>query len=304
MKCYDEITIQAFLDGEVAPALAENIACHITTCETCLMLVETVEQENSFVFETLDSEFNVPVPTEKIWANINAEIKETKISWWQRLFSFKLFQEPSLMFAGGFLIFATIFGLYLNFKKDEVQQTPTFAKKDEVKLAQPKPTEPEIISPTVSPEIKPTTPKIETASTQTKKRRVIEQPQFVIEKAVYRPQIEEKNNLVINQKPKTKDQKTKTEQPQFIDGEETYVKTITTLAKNVEGDKLNNVRPTARINYEKNMAIVDDAIKKLRKQVRKNPKDETAKEILFASYQNKIDLLNSMTEKSELIAAR
>jgi hypothetical protein len=304
MKCYDEDIIQAFLDGEVAPALAENIACHISTCETCLMLVEAVEQENSFVFETLNNEFNVAVPTEKIWESINAEIKETKISWWQRLFSFSILPQPSLMFAGAFLIFATIFGLYLNFKKDEIQPIQTIAKKDDVKTVQPTQIEPEVNPSTVSPEVKPTLPKVENASAQTKPRRVIEQPNFVVEKAVYRPQTEEKN-IGKDSKPIKKGQPTlRVEQPQFIDGEETYVKTITTLAKNVEGDKLNNIRPSSRINYEKNMAIVDDAITKMRKQIRKNPKDETAKEILFASYQNKIDLLNSMNEKSELIATR
>jgi hypothetical protein len=298
-KCCDEATIQSFLDGELAPVLAENVACHIAECETCLMLVEAVEAENAFVFDALNNEFNVSVPTEKIWANINNEIKETKVSWWKKIFGLTFLPEPSMVLVATFLIFATIFGLYLNFKKDDVQ---TIAKKDEAKKVEIKQVEPNPI-PTETPnKVEPILPKIETVSNQNKPKRTIEQPKFVIEKAVYRPEPEPKKIEIKNKKTNIKDQNPKAELPKFIDGEETYVKTISTLSKNVGGEKLNNIRPTARINYERNMAIVDDAIGKMRKQIRKNPKDETAKQILFASYQNKIDLLNSINEKNEMIA--
>jgi hypothetical protein len=50
------------------------------------------------------------------------------------------------------------------------------------------------------------------------------------------------------------------------------------------------------------MAVVDDAIKKMQREVRRNPKNEAAREVLRSSYQNKIDLLNSVAEKSELMA--
>jgi hypothetical protein len=301
-KCYDETTIQAFLDGEVAPVLAENIVCHITTCETCLMLVEAVEQENSFVFETLNNEFNVAVPTDKIWQNINTEINETKLSRWQKLFRFNMLQDPALMFAGVFLIIATAFGVYLNFKAEEIK-TSDVASNIQPKQPEVKQVEPNPIPTETSKKVEPSLPRIETVSNQNKPKRAIEQPKFVIEKAVERSEVEVHSPKFKVEIPKNKDQKTKSDTPQFIEGEETYIKTISTLSKNVEGDRLISVKPSARINYEKNLAIVNDAIKKMRKQVRKNPKDETAKEILFTSYQNKIDLINSLNEKNEMIAA-
>jgi hypothetical protein len=301
-KCYDEATIQAFLDGEVAPVLAENIACHITTCDNCLMLVEAVEQENSFVFETLNNEFNVAVPTDKIWQNINTEIKEIKLSWWKKLFRFNMLQDPALMFAGVFLIIATVFGVYLNFKVEEIK-TSDVASNIQPKQPEVKQVEPNPIPTETSKKVEPSLPRIETVSNQNKPKRAIEQPKFVIEKAVDRSEVEVRSPKFKVEIPKNKDKKTKSDTPQFIEGEETYIKTISTLSKNVEGDKMISVKPSARINYEKNLAIVNDAIKKMRKQVRKNPKDETAKEILFASYQNKIDLINSLNEKNEMIAA-
>jgi hypothetical protein len=41
----------------------------------------------------------------------------------------------------------------------------------------------------------------------------------------------------------------------------------------------------------------------MRVVVKKNPKNEAAKDVLRASYENKIDLLNSVAEKTELMAS-
>ena len=47
----------------------------------------------------------------------------------------------------------------------------------------------------------------------------------------------------------------------------------------------------ARFAFERDLAMTDDAIKKMKKEVKRNPNDEAAKQVLRASYQNKIDLL-------------
>jgi hypothetical protein len=52
------------------------------------------------------------------------------------------------------------------------------------------------------------------------------------------------------------------------------------------------------------MAVVNDSIQRMRQEVRKNPKNESAKQVLYSSYQNKIDLLNSVTQKEELMALK
>jgi ribosomal protein S15P/S13E len=86
-------------------------------------------------------------------------------------------------------------------------------------------------------------------------------------------------------------------------GEESYVKTISSLSKIVDTQKDTAMRPSQRVAYERDMAVVDDAINKLRNEVKKNPKNESAKQVLYASYQNKIDLLNSVSRKEELMAS-
>ena len=86
-------------------------------------------------------------------------------------------------------------------------------------------------------------------------------------------------------------------------GEESYVKTISSLNRTVEEKKDNVLRPSQRIAYERDMAVVDDAIAKMRDEVKKNPKNESARKVLYSSYQNKIDLLNSVSQKEELMAS-
>jgi hypothetical protein len=63
------------------------------------------------------------------------------------------------------------------------------------------------------------------------------------------------------------------------------------------------MRPSERVAYERDMAMVNDSIDRMRREVKKNPKNESAKQVLYSSYQNKIDLLNSVSQKGELMAS-
>ena len=89
----------------------------------------------------------------------------------------------------------------------------------------------------------------------------------------------------------------------YMPGEESYVKTISILSKSVDEQKDSVMRPSERISYERDMAVVNDAIAKMKTAVKKNPRDESAKQVLYSSYQNKIDLLNSVSQKEELMAS-
>lgn len=86
-------------------------------------------------------------------------------------------------------------------------------------------------------------------------------------------------------------------------GEGGYVTTISALSRTVEGKMDGALRPSQRVAFERDMAVIDDAIAKMKKEVKRNPKNETARQVLYASYQNKIDLLNSVAQKEELMAS-
>ena len=86
-------------------------------------------------------------------------------------------------------------------------------------------------------------------------------------------------------------------------GDDNYVKTIASLSRSVSSEKDSVMRPSERVAFERDLAVVDDAIDKMKTEVKKNPKNESAKQVLYSSYQNKIDLLNSVSQKQELMAS-
>jgi hypothetical protein len=88
-----------------------------------------------------------------------------------------------------------------------------------------------------------------------------------------------------------------------LDAEEGYLTTIATLSRTVNENKDYVLRPSERVAYERNLAVVDDAIKKMKGEVRNDPNNSAAREVLRSSYKNKIDLLNSVADRTEMVAS-
>src|SRR5690606_4445363 len=89
----------------------------------------------------------------------------------------------------------------------------------------------------------------------------------------------------------------------YLPGEASYVRTIAGLKQNIDENKQLVMPAATRVSDERDMAVVDDTIGKLRSAVAKDPANEAAKRALYASYQDKIDLLNSVQQREELIAS-
>jgi hypothetical protein len=85
--------------------------------------------------------------------------------------------------------------------------------------------------------------------------------------------------------------------------EDNYIKTIATLQQNVDYRKDDVLRPSQRVAYERDMAAVEGTISRMRKELRRNPKNTAARQMLNTSYQYKIDLMNSVAEQGELMAS-
>jgi hypothetical protein len=234
----------------------------------------------------LDNEFNIPVPTHRLWAKINDEIEKAKPTFWEKLlanFSFK--NQSILAFASLLVVFGT-FAITWNFRQPQAVPPSEIVNKIE-----PKETQPINVVPTQTPEVAQVTP-----PTVEKAKLIIEKPKIKLGKSTVFTSPAKRE--LKKQAPKIENQT-----PQLINGEDTYIKTIETLSKNVETKKDQILRPSARVGYERDIALVEQAIKTMQTKARKNPKDEGAKQVLFASYQNKIDLLNSVAEKGEIIAS-
>lgn len=85
-------------------------------------------------------------------------------------------------------------------------------------------------------------------------------------------------------------------------GEESYLKTIASLSSIIRTNGENALKPSLRADYERNLALVDQAINATQKTARRNPKDPNAADFLYSSYQSKIDLLSTVAEHGQMVA--
>ncbi len=290
-KCYDAGTIQAFLDGELASGVTETVARHVSVCDDCAILMATAEEESAAAYSILEQEFNTLVPTQRLWTKINDSIEKEKKSFWKPIFAF-LLQPPTAAFAGLLLIAVISIGLLI------VKQNAP------VDLAAQNNTQKQTANqPILNDQSLPFVQTLSNASEVKNVPAVNYRPN----KSAFRPAkiayVERKVDRTPRNQP-IKNADTVNPAPmETVLGEASYVKTIATLTKTVNNRKDEALNSSSRFAFERDLAVTDDAIKQMRKQVKENPRDEAAKQILRSSYQNKIDLLNSVADKTELMAS-
>lgn len=281
--CFDIGIIQAFLDSELANDEVSRVSSHIAQCDACAVMLAEAEDESATVFPALEREFNTLVPTQRLWNKINDSIavERENLPLWRKVWAFLAVAmvNPSIATAASVLIIAgVVTAVWMN--RTPVNETVASTNSTKTVLA------PVISSPAVQTPDNP----ISTSTTP---------PTTRFEQAAYRPDNRRMTAPVVYRTSMSAN----TNSDGYMPGEESYVKTISSLSKSVDEQKDSVMRPSERIAYERDMAVVNDAIAKVRNEVKKNPKNESAKEVLYSSYQNKIDLLNSVSQKEELMAS-
>jgi hypothetical protein len=298
-KCFDEGMIQAFLDGEMASDLSEKVACHVAMCDNCATALAFAEEESCFAFAALDAELNALVPTERIRTRLFASIATEQKSVWQKIFGegFRWTNPSIAAFASLLLVvglFTTLWIARENSLSDNRMATVEAPPVKSVQIAPVAAGDDEKAPGNLTPPQADNPGGDEIVQRATAKPRT--ENRFEAQKAVYTP-VNVPN--VKNTLPKVENLL----REERISGEQSYLKTIATLKQTVDNRKDELMKPSTRVAFEKDMAVVNDAIRKMQREVRKNPKNEAAKEVLRSSYQNKIDLLNSVAEKNELMAS-
>lgn len=275
-------TIQAFLDGELTPAESAKVSTHIAACDTCALSLAEAEDESAVVFPALAREMDSLVPTQRLWNKIShsIETERERVSVWGRARSFvtAAFLSPSIAAAASLLIvIGFVAAVWMN-----------------------RSTAPQPVSGTVATAVAPLSqttvsdrdiPVVtaKAADQSPSDRPALQTPRF--ERASYR--VSERRSPIASVP----------SGPAPDAGEDSYIKTIASLARTADGQKDGMMRASERVSYERDMAVVDDTISKMRAQVKKNPKNDSARQMLYTSYQNKIDLLNSVSQKQELMAS-
>ncbi len=285
-NCLDIGMVQAFMDGELSHDQIARVSDHLEGCHSCAYMLGQAEDEAAVVFSALDREFNTLVPTQRLWNRINESIETENDSrpFWRKAQAFlaTAFASPSLVGAAGLLIAVGAFSLVL-LNNDPVP-TDFTASRPGVSVPQ-----------AADPAIEPVKVKEPITVHSTGDTVVDPGPQF--ERAVYHPRAVSKApaSAVKGTAPNLSNG--------YMEGEESYVRTISSLARTVEEQKDAVLRPSERVAFESDMAFVEDTIARMRQEIKRNPKNETARQVLYSSYQNKIDLLNSVSQKEELVAS-
>ena len=290
---FDIGTIQAFLDGELSHERVDAVSSHIAACDGCAVMLAEAEDESAVVFSALEREFDTLVPTQRLWNKINDSITVEKDNapFWKKAFAFVsvALTNPSLSAAAGLvLVFGLVTIFWVNRTVPSADVPYIASSKTTAATARNAPSP--ASRPVADPGQEVATPGGDNVSSGLRRM-----PQ--IDRASYQP---ERGRPAVIQVALRTDAPREAED---LPGERSYVKTIADLSRSVEGRKDGMMRPSERVAYERDMAVVNDSIAKMRLEVKKNPRNESAKQVLYSSYQNKIDLLNSVSQKEELMAS-
>ena len=275
-RCLDEAKLQSYFDGELSLEMMESVTSHLASCVTCAAAARELEEESALLMTALAPEFEANVPTERLRQRIDEAVLGERVA-----IARSSSEKTSGFFAGllnfgtqrtlGYASLAVVlaFGAIVAVVK---MRTP-----DPVASTTPQqqPANVEIAKAPISGETGTRPAPIEvTASVKSNKEN----------KVSYRPA-----KSTANSAPKAAPARVK-----LLPGESTYLQTIARLDSTIKSNK--GMRPALQVEYERNLAVVDRAIAATRSAAKSNPSDPDAADFMFAAYQSKVDLLNTIAD--------
>src|SRR5215470_10449819 len=282
-QCLDEGMLQSYFDGELPTSLMESATSHLAACASCAAAARELEEENALLGEAFALEFSVSVPTERLRRRVDAAVAGLQIvrplvhqpsavsgffNSLSNLFSFA--PQRALGYAALMVVlaFGVIFGL--------------------VKLRSSAPTAPQI-SGNKAPEN--SNPAVATVSPKESVNPEGSGPAI----STSTPRNPGIPRRVSNKSTVAKSIAPKPAPVKLLPGERAYLQTIAKLDSTIKQDE-NSMRPALQAEYQRNLAVVDRAIAATRTAAKKNPNDPDAADFMFAAYQSKVDLLNTIAD--------
>ena len=283
-RCLDEARLQSYFDGELSIDLMESVTSHLASCVTCAAAARELEEETALLTTALSAEFEANVPTERLRQRIDAAVLGDRLevahatekrsglaAFFSSFLSFGTQRTLGYASLAVVIAFAGIVGVVM-------MKTETTAPSSQSSLANtPKPAEGQvaIATPASGPSQAvqpiqvsdtPDVPIVRSSKTQTPRR--ITKPSTV---------------------------QASPEPVRLFPGERSYLQTIARLDSTIKSNE-REMRPSLRAEYERNLAVVDRAIAATRTAAKSNPNDPDAADFMFAAYQSKVDLLNTIAD--------
>jgi hypothetical protein len=276
----DEAKLQSYFDGELSLSMMESVTSHLASCETCAAAARELEEESALLTSALTAEFEASVPTERLRQRIDAAVVGERVA----------FAQPTGRRSG----LAAFFSGLLNFG---TQRTLGFASLAVVLafaaiigavMMRNKPAEP-VTAPTQVATTVPSKANPPQATTtpvdvqNTAPTPIVASMPTTRSGGTVRP-----NRTSTPSAPKLQPVK-------LFPGERSYLQTIARLDSTIKSNK-KAMRPSLQVEYERNLAVVDRAIAATRSAAKSNPNDPDAADFMFAAYQSKVDLLNTIAD--------
>jgi anti-sigma factor RsiW len=295
----DEGTLQSYFDGELANEPLKDVTLHLASCQTCTAAAREMEAELNLVSTALAPELEAAVPTAQLRQRIDAAIADMHTQralrsesstfslrgWLQSLVApFSIAPQRAFGYAGLVLVlgFAAILGL------TQWRNATQGVGNEVAGSSQPAKANPTAVVALPVPPVTPDTqvaPVVATAGNQPSMK-----PATPRKNLNARPQASTLNNQL------AKKNVDKADEVKLLPGERSYLQTIAKLDSTIKSNSNRPMRPALQAEYERNLALVDRALAATRNAAKKNPSDPDAAEFMFAAYQNKVSLLNTVAE--------
>src|SRR4029079_10544064 len=277
-RCLDEAKLQCYFDGELPIEQMESVTSHLASCATCAAAARELEEESALVMNALAAELEANVPTERLRQRIDEAVlgdrlaiaqSSAKTGFFSGLFNFGTQRALGYASLAVVLAFAAIFAVVkmksAPVPENQVAKVTTPVSDNRVDNA-PAPTA-SSGSQIIPKQIKVETP-VRRASNPTLRTVKYTAPSAAAP----------------------------TPSPvKLLPGERSYLQTIARLDSTIKSGQ-KSMRPALQVEYERNLAVVDRAIAATRSAYKSNPNDPDAADFMFAAYQSKVDLLNTIAD--------
>ncbi|HEV7904791.1 MAG TPA: zf-HC2 domain-containing protein [Pyrinomonadaceae bacterium] len=325
--CLDEGTLQAYLDGELSPETLNNVALHLAACAACAQAAHAAEQELAHFNAAFAPALSANVPTAKLRARLDEAIAGMNAP--QRGFatmpaasrlrsiyaslvaSLTTFTPRQATAFASFLVAVALVVVFF-----ALIQTPDGQKTTGGEVAgnnQPSAPASSPAAPVANRETPDAIAAVTASSGDTKDKefdspapvRVRRDDRAMFVKAGLnnrqpaRTPVDggnaEAGNTTVAAAAKPEP---------VLEDEKTYISSIASLTSAIEAQGASGLTPTLRAEYERNLAVVNQAIISSRVAARRNPQDTDAKEFLRAAYQNKVELLSAVADQAQIASSR
>jgi hypothetical protein len=285
-RCLDEGKLQSYFDGELSIEMMESVTSHLASCVTCAAAAREMEEESALLTTALAMEFEASVPTERLRERINEAVVGDRLALAQ-------LTQKATQKAGGL---AGFFSGLLNFG---TQRTLGYASlavvlafaaiAGVVKMRTTTP--PPVVDQTNTQAGNNKQPENNAVAQASPERVPNEIPEV-------KPTVREtpKNFAPVRyNRPASVSTAPKPAQVKLIPGERSYLQAIARLDSTIKSNK-KSMRPALQVEFERNLAVVDRAIAATRSAAKSNPTDPDTADFMFAAYQSKVDLLNTIAD--------